>query len=249
MMRKYRDDNRATRRKRERLAERLEQARAAACSNVRKFFSGMTYNMSVDPVPPEQQVYQHVIDYRSQPDPTRPYCIVQYEGKSRIECYAEALQSAYKWNEEQAMAYARSVYTRDIYQNCAAVFARPKAERQFQNYGKAIAHLTKVKLNIIQEDEEYRGLTPCKIVEGCYTRNDKPYARKITEFPNVGISMGWDDTGGGQPCEQRQPSISDRKAVARANRTTSGGGWTTTISSPSTGVVTSWDAVPLSGFL
>ena len=249
MMRKYRDDNRATRRKRESLTERIDQARAAVNDNVRKFFSGMTYNMTVDPVPPEQQVWQHVIDYRNQPDPTRPYCIVQYIGKSRIECYAEALMNAYKWNEEQAMAYARSVYGIEMHNNRVAVFARPKAERQFQNCGKAIAHLTKVKLNIIQEDEEYRGLTPCKIVEGCYTRNDKPYARKITEFPNVGISMGWDDLGVGQPCEQRQPSVSDRKAVARVRRANSGSSGTTAGGSHIARMVTSWDELPFSALV
>lgn len=56
--------------------------------------------------------------------------------------------------------------------------------RQFANYGEAIAHLTRVKLAIDEEDYEWSTGTPCKIVEGCYTKSGKEIITKEVRLNN-----------------------------------------------------------------
>lgn len=46
-------------------------------------------------------------------------------------------------------------------------------KRPFSTYGEAIAHLTRIKLAIDEEDHEWVAFTPCKIVEGYYTKPEK----------------------------------------------------------------------------
>lgn len=55
-------------------------------------------------------------------------------------------------------------------------------KRPFSNYGEAIAHLTRVKLAIDEEDRDWKHVTPCKIVEGVYTKFRKEKITKVTRL-------------------------------------------------------------------
>ena len=57
-------------------------------------------------------------------------------------------------------------------------------ERPFDNYPEAIVHLTRVKLAIDEEDAGWQHATPCKIVEGVYTKSGKEIITKIVRLNN-----------------------------------------------------------------
>ena len=57
-------------------------------------------------------------------------------------------------------------------------------EREAESYAKAIAYLTSVKLNIIDEDKPWCNRKACKIVEGYYTKANRRVVNKVTELPN-----------------------------------------------------------------
>lgn len=57
-------------------------------------------------------------------------------------------------------------------------------KRPFDDYGAAISHLTLVKLAINEEDREWRQTTPCKIVEGMYTKSGKETITRIVRLNN-----------------------------------------------------------------
>ena len=57
-------------------------------------------------------------------------------------------------------------------------------KRLFPNYPEAIAHLTRIKLAIDEEDSEWADSTPCKIVEGVYTKSGKEIITKEVRLSN-----------------------------------------------------------------
>lgn len=57
-------------------------------------------------------------------------------------------------------------------------------KRHFGTYSRAIAHLTRLKLNIEEEVELWTHLSPCKIVEGWYTESGKEIITNEIEFPD-----------------------------------------------------------------
>jgi len=59
-----------------------------------------------------------------------------------------------------------------------------ECKRPFSSYAEAIAHLTRIKLAIDEEDSEWINATPCKIVEGCYTKSGKEHITKEVKLNN-----------------------------------------------------------------
>lgn len=57
-------------------------------------------------------------------------------------------------------------------------------KRMFPSYRVLIAHLTRVKLNITEENPKWTRLRACKIVEGWYTKTGKEIVTKEYELPD-----------------------------------------------------------------
>lgn len=206
--------------------ERLEQSRDAKKSLLDVWLK------RTPPLEWGRQLDDHVVSvWKKLPDPDKPFCYVEYVGKSRIEVYAEAFTRTYGWDKRQALDYTNLIYSSPIDSLPeSGMYVKPTAKRNFENYAKAIAHLTKVKLSIVEDDERFSGFTPCKIVEGCYTRDGREHITKVTEFPNVGNRMGRYDSSSGQPREQRGPSVSVSQTLVAYGRATGGSSGTATSS-------------------
>lgn len=76
-------------------------------------------------------------------------------------------------------------------------------KRPFDSYAMAIAHLTRVKLAIEEEDFRYHKFTPCKIVEGVYTKPGKEKITKVTRLNNECDRPPERHFGSGLPRQQR----------------------------------------------
>lgn len=137
--------------------------------------------------------------------------------------------------------------------------------RPFASYGGAIAHLTRVKLAIDEEDKEWARYTPCKIVEGVYTKSGKEHIIKEVRLNNECDRPPERHFSSGLPRQQRRTNIPVPKVVGNPYRTkASGGGWytnpyvdtstvrssgATTSCSTATGVVAKWDELPFSALI
>lgn len=138
-------------------------------------------------------------------------------------------------------------------------------KRPFDNYPEAIAHLTRVKLAIDEEDAQWKYTTPCKIVEGVYTKPGKEKITKVTRLNNECDRPPERHFSRGLPRQQRtiappikrSTSVPAPKIVGNPYQSrASGGGYytnpyvetgsvrgsgTTTSSSTATTVVGEWD--------
>lgn len=157
-----------------------------------------------------------------------PFCYIEYFGLSV--------------NDEE--------YRRLWYNYCEAISygdysAKPPMienttkNRVFLTYAKAIAHLTALKLNACEEDEEYQSLNPCKIVQGYYTVSGKEVIEQTQGVSDERNSVGRDDSSSRQLRQQRRTSISVPKTMG-PGWATSGGSWATTGSSSITTVDFDW---------
>lgn len=98
-------------------------------------------------------------------------------------------------------------------------------KRPFPNYPEAIAHLTRIKLAIDEEDSEWADSTPCKIVEGCYTKPGKEVITKEVRLNDEcdrpqerHFSSGLPRTIVDRVRELRQAGVPIQQAVATAQR-------------------------------
>lgn len=85
------------------------------------------------------------------------------------------------WLPRDAEVYWDYHYMRTMIRNVGGTFEK----RYFSSYAKAIAQLTKVKLNIIEADDyPWRSRIACAIVEGYLNYKGKEIVVKRTELPN-----------------------------------------------------------------
>ena len=96
-----------------------------------------------------------------------PFCYITYNhGKSVVPCGCGC-----------GYSYVNGLLTHPL--------DMPKSgNRPFPSYGEAIAHLTRIKLAIDEEDREWIKSIPCKIVEGCYTKSGKEIITKEVRLNN-----------------------------------------------------------------
>lgn len=89
-------------------------------------------------------------------------------------------------------------------------------KRKFDSYAKAIAHLTKLKLNLIEQDEyPWTEYSACKIVEGYYTHKGTEKILKETELPN---ERGSKERAVYERRLARQRELANRKAARKQRR-------------------------------
>lgn len=149
-------------------------------------------------------------------------------------CYIEYLQ--------------KDKVTHDHWTSDYVIVPGKKLKRWFDSYNKAIAQLTKVKLNIVEDVEPWLSATPCKIVEGCYTNGGKKQVTKVTDIPNEHNRSEERDDGSG--LSRKQQKLAEFRARRRGVSVsqTMGDSWATTWgsglavgSSYATAVVDNWD--------
>lgn len=96
--------------------------------------------------------------------------------------------------------------------------------RPFPDYPEAIAHLTRIKLAIDEEDQEWRFIAPCKIVEGMYTRSGKEVITKTVRLNDECDRPPERHFSSGLPCQQRGINFPVSKIVGNPYRSRAAGG-------------------------
>ncbi len=86
--------------------------------------------------------------------------------------------------------------------------------RPFPDYPESIAHLTRVKLAIDEEDREWQSATPCKIVEGMYTKSGKEVITKTVRLNDECDRPSERHFSSGLPRQQRGISFPVQQAMA-----------------------------------
>lgn len=116
-------------------------------------------------------------------------------------------------------------------------------KRFFDSYDLAVAHITRIKLNIEKDSSPWDTYTPCKIAEGWYTKTGKEYITKTIELPNEhsGIPQQTTDSGQSSNWADEYFSFSEGlgSTVYKWNtdwwytdwKMSGGGGWTITSAS------------------
>lgn len=156
-----------------------------------------------------------------------PFCYVAYTGMLTEETFRRyySLISNYRFNEAE-----------HFYQDeCNKL-----TKRVFPTYAKAMAHLTALKLNACDEDEEYKSFKPCKIVQGYYTVSGKEVIEKTQDISDERNSVGRDDSSSGQLRQQRRINVPVYQGMGTGGWATSGSSGTTTTSSSTTTVDFDW---------
>lgn len=146
-----------------------------------------------------------------------PFCYVEYKGNVTLDVYKDYY----------------SLISLSLYSLAARLLneARNKVtKRVFPTYAKAMAHLTALKLNACDEDEEYKSFKPCKIVQGYYTISGKEVIEKTQDISDERDSVGRDDSSSGQLRQQRRINLpvsqamgTGGRAIGRSSRTTTRG--------------------------